>query len=160
MQNKNYITPQGLKKLQEEVLNLLDKERPEIVKVVHWAASNGDRSENGDYIYGKKKLREIDKRVRFLTKRINNALVVNPEDRDDCEQVFFGANVELKIENKKKTIKIVGIDETDFKNNKIAWNSPLASSILKCYIGDEKKIKTPSGIRKLKILDIWYKKIE
>ena len=105
-------------------------------------------------------MREIDKRVRFLTKRINNALVVNPEDRDDCEQVFFGATVELKIENKKKTIKIVGIDETDFKNNKIAWNSPLASSILKCYIGDEKKIKTPSGIRKLKILDIWYKKIE
>ena len=93
MQNKNYITPQGLKKLQEEVLNLLDKERPEVVKVVHWAASNGDRSENGDYIYGKKRLREIDKRVRFLTKRINNALVVNPEERDDCEQIFFGATV-------------------------------------------------------------------
>ena len=160
MQKKNYITPQGLKKLQEEVLNLLDKERPEVVKVVHWAASNGDRSENGDYIYGKKRLREIDKRVRFLTKRINNALVINPEDRNDCEQVFFGATVKLKIENKNQTIKIVGIDEADSKNNKIAWNSPIASNILKCYVGDQKKIKTPSGIRKLEILDIQYKKID
>ena len=105
-------------------------------------------------------MREIDKRVRFLTKRINNALVVNPEDRDDCEQVFFGATVKLKIENKKQTIKIVGIDETDSKNNKIAWNSPLASNILKCYVGDQKKIKTPSGVKELEILDIQYKKID
>ena len=115
---KNYITPSGMKRLKNEALHLLDVERPELVKVIHWAASNGDRSENGDYIYGKKRLREIDKRIRLLTKKLDSAVVIDPEHRDGTDQVFFGATVSFqRADSCKDTISIVGVDEADAKKD-------------------------------------------
>jgi transcription elongation factor GreB len=154
---KNYITPQGYQRMKDELLELIDVERPEIVRVVHWAASNGDRSENGDYLYGKKRLREIDRRIRFLTKRLDIAEVVDPSAHHGNDQVFFGATV--VYENKagvETTVTIVGIDEIDPLNGKISWISPVARALTKSRVGDIITLHTPGGIDELEILDVSY----
>ena len=128
---KNYITPQGYARLRAEWTDLMERERPAMVETVHWAARNGDRSENGDYLYGKKKLREIDRRIRFLTKRLDLAEVVDPARQENAEQVFFGATVTLSDEQgEEQTYQIVGVDETDFPHRRISWVSPLARAFL------------------------------
>lgn len=153
---KNYATPAGYAALQEELLFLLKDERPKVVETVRWAAGNGDRSENGDYIYGKRRLREIDRRVRYLTKQIDNAEVVNPELQKNLTKVFFGATVTF-IQNKKEiTIKIVGVDEADLKEGKISWISPMAKAMMKSEEGDVVEFKTPGGLEKLEIIKIKY----
>ncbi|HTO45342.1 MAG TPA: transcription elongation factor GreB, partial [Burkholderiales bacterium] len=129
---KNYLTPQGYARLKEEALRLLNQERPELVRVIAWAASNGDRSENADYIYGKRRLREIDRRIRFLTKRLDIAEVIDPAAREPTDQVFFGATVTVSDENGgESTYSIVGIDEADVARGRISWVSPLARALLK-----------------------------
>lgn len=158
---KNYITPNGWQKLKDELYDLVNRERPKIVEVVNWAASNGDRSENGDYIYGKRRLREIDKRIRFLTKRLEIAEIVNPAERGECEQVFFGATVDIIRENgQQQTVSIVGIDEADAPRGKISWISPLAHAMMKARIGDEVLLHTPDGEEYIEIEDIHYIEIE
>ena len=158
---KNYITPAGFKRLKDEALHLLDKERPELVKVIHWAASNGDRSENADYIYGKRRLREIDRRIRFLTKRLDAAVVVDPAAREDTDQVFFGATVTLMPEDGvEKTFSIVGIDEADASRGRISWISPLAKALIKAREGDTVTVRTPGGDESLEIVGIEYKAID
>lgn len=158
---KNYITPTGWQKLKDELYHLVHKERPEIVQVVNWAASNGDRSENGDYLYGKRRMREIDRRIRFLTKRLENALVVDPEQREPTDQIFFAATVELLRGNGvEQTIRIVGEDEIDTTNNKISWKSPLARVLIKAREGDEVLLSTPEGKETIEILSVEYIKIE
>ena len=133
----NYITPAGWRSLKDELYQLVNKERPEIVQIVNWAASNGDRSENGDYLYGKRRMREIDLRIRFLTKRLEAAQVVDPETREATDQIFFGATVTLLRGNgSEQTVKIVGIDEIDTAQNKISWISPLARCLIKAREGD------------------------
>lgn len=153
---KNYVTPQGLTDLQNELRALVTEERPKIVETVRWAAGNGDRSENGDYIYGKRRLREIDRRVRYLTKRIENAEVVNPTLQQNLTQVFFGATVVYKQNNQKKTVKIVGIDEADINKEKISWISPVAKALIKSQVGDVIELETPSGTQVFEILSITY----
>ncbi len=158
---KNYITPAGFKRLKDEALHLLDRERPELVKVIHWAASNGDRSENADYIYGKRRLREIDRRIRFLTKRMDVAVVVDPAAREDTDQVFFGATVTLVgRDGTKKTYSIVGIDETDLARGRISWISPLAKALIKARDGDTVVVKTPGGDESLEIVGVEYREID
>ena len=158
---KNYITPAGFKRLKDEALHLLDKERPELVKVIHWAASNGDRSENADYIYGKRRLREIDRRIRFLTKRMDVAAVVNPAEREETDQVFFGATVAVVgRDGTKKTYSIVGIDETDLSRGRISWISPLAKALIKARDGDTVIVRTPGGDEALEIVGVEYKAID
>ena len=158
---KNYITPAGFKRLKDEALHLLDKERPELVKVIHWAASNGDRSENADYIYGKRRLREIDRRIRFLTKRMDVAAVVNPAEREETDQVFFGATVTVVgRDDTKKIYSIVGIDETDLSRGRISWISPLAKALIKARDGDTVIVKTPGGDEALEIVGVEYKAID
>lgn len=158
--SKNYITPAGLKKLKDEALYLIDKERPDLVKVVSWAASNGDRSENGDYIYGKRRLREIDKRIRFLTQRLDAAVVVDPANRESSEQIFFGATVTYVNENgTEHTVSIVGIDEANVSRGLISWISPLAKSLLKSKKGDVVLHQSPSGIEELEITEVRYESI-
>ena len=162
MDEKNYITPAGHQALKSELLQLLDKERPEIVQVVHWAASNGDRSENGDYIYGKKRLREIDRRIRFLNKRLENAVVVNNSERiangGDPEQIFFGASVLYSdIDGNETRIRIVGVDEVDLDKGYISWISPIAKALIKAKVGDTVKIQTPVGTKEIDILEVEYK---
>lgn len=160
MDNKNYITPNGHKVLRAELENLVKIERPKIVDIVSWAASNGDRSENGDYIYGKKRLREIDKRIRFLSKRLDISEVVNPLQQKDNKQIFFGATVVLADENgEEKTYSIVGIDEANASENKISWISPLAKNLLKKFEGDSINLKTPSGFKEFDIVEVVYKEI-
>lgn len=155
--SKNYITPAGFKRLKDEALHLIDKERPELVKVVHWAASNGDRSENGDYIYGKRRLREIDRRIRFLTKRLDAAVVVDPANREPVDQVFFGATVTVEHgDGTEKTYSIVGVDETDVSRNHISWISPLARSLLKAHAGDSVRLRSPAGDEEIHILSVEY----
>ena len=157
---KNYITPSGMERLKDEALHLIDVERPELVKVIHWAASNGDRSENGDYIYGKKRLREIDKRIRLLTKKLDNAIVIDPEKREKTDQVFFGATVSFQRGDlSNDTISIVGVDEADAKKGLISWISPLATSLLKARAGDTVYLYTPSGQETLKLITVQYKHI-
>ena len=153
--SKNYITDAGFARLQAEKKRLLDVERPEVVKTVAWAASLGDRSENADYLYGKKRLREIDRRVRFLIKRLEAAEVVDSAGRDS-DQIFFGATVVLK----DKTITIVGIDETDSPRNRISWISPVAKALIKAREGDKVLLKTPGGIEELEILEVRYDPID
>ena len=156
----NYITPQGFARLKEEALRLLDKERPELVKVIAWAASNGDRSENADYIYGKRRLREIDRRIRFLTKRLETTKVVDPAGREATDQVFFGATVRLMDEaGGENTYSIVGIDETDVARGRISWISPLARALLKHREGDRITFQTPGGEQVLEIVKVEYKEI-
>ncbi len=158
---RNYVTPAGFRKLREEALQLLDKERPELVKVIQWAASNGDRSENADYIYGKRRLREIDRRIRFLTKRLDAAVVVDPANREPTDQVFFGATVTVGHDNgDEKTYSIVGIDEADASRNLISWISPLAKALLKAREGDVVVLRSPSGEEELEILAVEYREIE
>ena len=158
---KNYITPAGFKRLKEEALQLLDKERPELVKVITWAASNGDRSENADYIYGKRRLREIDRRIRFLTKRLDNAAVVDPGAREETDQVFFGATVTVLHGNgEQKVYSIVGIDEADVSHGRISWISPLARTLIKAREGDTVTLRTPVGEEQLEIVDVAYRRID
>src|SRR3990167_8058132 len=144
---KNYVTPTGFTELQAELRDLLSNERPPIVETVRWAASNGDRSENGDYIYGKKRLREIDRRVRYLTKRLKSAIIVDPARQKNLTKVFFGATVTYSQEDgNKRTVKLVGVDEADLAKDKISWASPIAHALLKAEVGDRVKVHTPLGI--------------
>jgi transcription elongation factor GreB len=154
---KNYVTPLGFADLQDELRQLIKEERPKVVETVRWAAGNGDRSENGDYIYGKRRLREIDRRVRYLTKRIENAEVVDPARQQTLDKVFFGATVTYLEENgMEKKIKIVGIDEADLAKEKISWLSPVAKALLKAEVNDVVKLETPAGTQILKIINITY----
>lgn len=158
---KNYITPQGFKRLQDELLDLIDNERPRIVEVVHWAASNGDRSENGDYLYGKKRLREIDRRIRFLTKRLEIAEVVDPAVHAGSEQVYFGATVTyVDDEGQERTVTIMGIDEADSALGQVSWIAPVSRALLKARVGDEVMLPTPAGLRTLEILEVRYPRAE
>ena len=141
--------------------HLLRVERPHIVEVVHWAASNGDRSENGDYIYGKRRLREIDRRIRFLTKRLDLAEVVDPAARQESlDQVFFGATVTvLRQSGEEQTLSIVGIDEVDLSQGRVSWISPIARTLLKAREGDAVRLRTPAGFEEIEILDVQYQKL-
>ena len=155
---KNYITPQGYARLRAELLQLIDEERPKVVEVVHWAASNGDRSENGDYIYGKKRLRDIDRRIRFLTKRLEIAEVTDPSLHHGHDQVFFGATVTYAEEDTgvERTITILGIDEADSAHGQVSWISPIARALLKAREGDVVKLVTPAGTKEVEILKVAY----
>lgn len=154
---KNYITPAGYQRIKEELLQLIDVDRPEVVRIVHWAASNGDRSENGDYIYGKRRLREIDRRIRFLTKRMDLAAIVDPSVHHGNDQVFFGATVTYRTsDGEMHTITIVGIDEFDPLNGKISWVSPMARTITKAREGDVITLTTPLGEQELELLEVTY----
>jgi transcription elongation factor GreB len=154
---KNYITPRGHQRLQEELDHLWKVERPALVKTITWAASNGDRSENGDYIYGKKRLREIDRRVRFLRKRLELAEVVDPAQRGECDQVFFGATVTVCDANGcERSYSIVGVDEADAGGGRISWVSPLARALLKLREGDVAMLRTPTGINELEVTGVRY----
>lgn len=154
---KNYMTRDGHARLRAEFEHLVKTERPALVQVVSWAASNGDRSENGDYIYGKKRLREIDRRIRFLTKRLETAVVVEPERQENTEQVFFGATVTIcDAEGETATYQIVGIDEADASAGRISWISPLAKALLKAREGDLVRFMSPAGWRELEIVEIAY----
>jgi transcription elongation factor GreB len=152
---KNYMTPEGYARLDAELRRLVERERPEVVKVVSWAASNGDRSENGDYLYGKKRLREIDRRVRFLIKRLESAEVVRSSGRE-IDQVFFGAAVRVKGREGEKTIRIVGVDEVDPARGDVSWISPIARALLKAREGDVVTLRSPAGEEKLEILEVTY----
>jgi transcription elongation factor GreB len=157
---KNYISPAGHARLREELKQLLDQERPEVVRTVAWAASNGDRSENGDYIYGKRRLREIDRRIRFLTKRLDNAEVVDPAAREASDQVFFGATVTyVDAEGETRTITIVGLDEVDPRRNRVSWIAPVSRALLKARTGDVVSFESPRGREELEILDVRYESI-
>ena len=154
---RNYITPAGHARIREELEHLLRTERPHIVEVVQWAASNGDRSENGDYLYGKKRLREIDRRIRFLTRRLDLAEVVDPARQTNTEQIFFGATVTLADEQgDEQTYRIVGIDEADISRHRISWISPLARALLKAREGDLVRFQSPLGWREVEVLGIEY----
>jgi transcription elongation factor GreB len=152
---KNYITAEGFARLQSEKKHLLEVERPEVVKTVAWAASLGDRSENADYIYGKRRLREIDRRVRFLIKRLEAAEIVRSSGRD-TDQIFFGAEVRVRGAAGERTVRIVGIDETDAKKGHVSWISPIARALLKAREGDTVVLRTPAGEEKLDILEVTY----
>jgi transcription elongation factor GreB len=152
---KNYITPAGHKRLRDELLHLIDEERPEVVRLVSWAASNGDRSENGDYIYGKRRLREIDRRIRFLTKRLDLAEVVDSSQQQNIDQVFFGATVEYATsDGDEHTVTIVGVDEVDLDHGRVSWISPIARALLKARIGDAVTLHTPAGPEQIDVLDV------
>ncbi|MFL6716996.1 MAG: transcription elongation factor GreB [Burkholderiaceae bacterium] len=154
---KNYITPAGYQRIRDELLHLIDVERPEVVKVVHWAASNGDRSENGDYIYGKRRLREIDRRIRFLTKRMDLAEVVDPTVHHGSDQVYFGATVTYcNAAGEEHKVTIVGIDELDPLHGKISWVSPVARALTKAHVGDTITLQTPAGLDELEVLEVSY----
>jgi len=154
--SKNYITPQGYARLREELFRLLDVERPEVVRIVSWAASNGDRSENGDYLYGKKRLREIDRRIRFLTRRLDIAEVVDASLHEGSDQVFFGASVDYAVDGATHTVTIVGIDEAEPLEGRISWVAPIARAIVKARVGDEVTLRTPGGIEDIEILAVRY----
>ncbi|MFC6283748.1 MULTISPECIES: transcription elongation factor GreB [Polaromonas] len=154
---KNYITPQGYERLKTELLALIDEERPRVVEIVHWAASNGDRSENGDYIYGKKRLREIDRRIRFLTQRLEIAEIADPSVHHGKDQVFFGATVVYVDDaDVERTVTILGIDEVDTLQGQISWVSPVARTLLKSRVGDEVSLVTPHGVQVLQVLKVDY----
>jgi transcription elongation factor GreB len=154
---RNYMTPQGYARLRAELLELLDVERPKVVEIVSWAAKNGDRSENGDYLYGKKRLREIDRRIRFLTRRLDIAEVVDPSVHHGNDQIFFGATVtyiDLRCEEHRLTIK--GIDETDNLAAEVSWVSPIARALLKARVGDVISFRAPGGLEQLDIVEVFY----
>lgn len=159
--SKNYITPGGHARLMDEFLWLMNKERPQVTATVSWAAGNGDRSENGDYIYGKKRLREIDRRIRFLTKRLDMAEVVDPAaPREDDERIFFGATVTfVNQKGEEKTVSIVGVDEIDTSKGYISWISPMARALIKAREGDVVTLHAPGGVEELEILDVKYQTI-
>jgi transcription elongation factor GreB len=154
---KNYITVAGYRRLREELITLLDEERPKVVEVVSWAAKNGDRSENGDYLYGKKRLREIDRRIRFLTKRLDIAEVVDPSTHHGNEQVFFGATVRYASDQgDERTIRILGVDEAESARGEVSWIAPIARALLKARVGDEVRVATPRGTETLEVLEVSY----
>jgi len=154
---RNYLTPQGYRRLRGELLDLLDSERPKIVETVSWAAKNGDRSENGDYIYGKKRLREIDRRIRFLTKRLDIAEVADPSVHHGSDQVFFGATVTYANQRgEERTITIKGIDEADNLRGEVSWISPIARALLKARVGDEVPLATPGGPERIEVIEVRY----
>lgn len=154
---KNYITPAGYARLRDELLQLIDDERPKVVEVVHWAASNGDRSENGDYIYGKKRLREIDRRIRFLTRRLEIAEVTDPTVHHGSDQAFFGATVTYVDDaDQERTVTILGIDEADSAQGQVSWISPIARALLKARVGDVVKLVTPAGVQEVEVLAVTY----
>ena len=154
---KNYMTPEGHRRLKDELLHLIDVDRPEVVRVVSWAASNGDRSENGDYIYGKRRLREIDRRIRFLTKRLDLAEVVDPSVHHGSDQIFFGATITYENRaGEEHTVTIVGIDELDPLNGRISWISPVARALTKAREGDSVVLNTPAGGDELTIISVSY----
>lgn len=155
--SKNYITREGYDRLQLELKILVDDERPKVVEAVHWAAKNGDRSENGDYLYGKKRLREIDRRLRFLTKRLEIAEVVDASQHHGSDQVYFGATVTYAdVQGNEKTITILGIDEAESAKGQVSWIAPIARALLKSRVGDEVKLQTPSGAQTLEIVRVSY----
>ncbi|MBC8118191.1 MAG: transcription elongation factor GreB [Burkholderiaceae bacterium] len=154
---RNYITRDGYSRLKHELVQLLNTERPEVVRTVSWAASNGDRSENGDYIYGKKRLREIDRRIRFLTKRLDVAEVVDSAARETTDQIFFGATVRYALtDGQQNHVTIVGVDEVDPARGYVSWISPIAAALLKAHVGDRVTLRTPVGQETLEILDVSY----
>ena len=154
---KNYITPAGLQRLQDELRQLRRVERPKVVETVAWDAGNGDRSENGDYIYGKRRLREIDRRIRFLLKRLEIAEVVDPSQQKRHDQVFFGATVTYRNHRQETCrVRIVGIDEARLERGEISWISPVARALLKAYEGDTVEVRTPGGREPLEVLEISY----
>jgi len=154
---KNYITPAGLARLQAELKHLNSVERPKVVEVVSWAAGNGDRSENGDYIYGKKRLREIDRRMRFLLKRLEIAEPVDPSLQTNRDQVFFGATVTYcDDDDNERTVRIVGVDEARLEEGEVSWVSPIAKALMQRRVGDVAKLHTPQGIIDIEVLEIAY----
>jgi transcription elongation factor GreB len=154
---RNYMTPQGYQRLRGELLHLIDDERPKVVEVVSWAAANGDRSENGDYLYGKKRLREIDRRIRFLTKRLELAEVADPSAHHGHDQIFFGATVTYANgRGDRRTITIKGIDEADSLAGEVSWISPIARALLKAREGDEVRLATPAGVETLEVIRVDY----
>jgi transcription elongation factor GreB len=154
---KNYMTPAGYARLKRELMHLLDVERPELVKIVSWAASNGDRSENGDYLYGKKRLREIDRRIHYLNRRLDRPEVVDPAARGDTDQVFFGATVDyIDGRGMEHTVTIVGVDEVDPARGHVSWISPIAKALLKRRAGDTVSLRTPAGPEEIDIVDVRY----
>ncbi len=154
---RNYMTPAGHRRLRAELMQLIDEERPKVVEVVSWAAKNGDRSENGDYLYGKKRLREIDRRIRFLTKRLDMAEVADPSAHHGKDQVFFGATVTYATRGgEERTITIKGIDESDSLAGEVSWISPIARALLKSREGDEVSLMTPGGLETLEVLEVRY----
>jgi transcription elongation factor GreB len=157
-QLKNYMTPAGYARMKAEFLQLMDVDRPEVVRTVSWAASNGDRSENGDYLYGKKRLREIDRRIRFLTKRLDIAIVVDSTVQQGSDQVFFGATVKFLRNDSdvEEIVTIVGIDEVDPMERKVSWISPVAKVLIKAKVGDVVQLRTPAGTDELEITEVNY----
>jgi len=156
---RNYMTPAGYQALRHELLTLLDDERPKVVEVVSWAAKNGDRSENGDYLYGKKRLREIDRRIRFLTKRLDIAEVADPSLHHGNDQVFFGATVTYANERgEERTVTSKGVDESDSSQGEISWIAPIARALLKARVGDEVQLMTPGGLERIEVIDVQYPK--
>ena len=154
---KNYMTPEGHAQLEQELRHLTRVERPQVVEVVSWAAGNGDRSENGDYIYGKKRLREIDRRIRFLRKRLETAEVVDPRQQKSRDLVFFGARVTyVDSRDRERTVRIVGVDEARLENGTVSWISPVARALLKATVGDVVELRTPAGMEELEVLKIAY----
>jgi len=154
---RNYMTPAGYARLRAELFGLIDDERPKVVEIVHWAASNGDRSENGDYLYGKKRLREIDRRIRFLTRRLEIAEVVDPAVHHGSDQVYFGATVTyVEDTGAERTVTILGIDEADSLQGQVTWVSPIARTLLKSREGDELKLLTPAGVVAIEVLQVSY----
>jgi transcription elongation factor GreB len=154
---KNYLTVAGYQRLRQELMALLDDERPKVVEAVSWAAKNGDRSENGDYLYGKKRLREIDRRIRFLTKRLDIAEVVDPSVHHGNEQVFFGATVRYASDHgEERTIRIIGVDEAESAQGEVSWIAPIARALLKARVGDEVRLTTPRGVEVLEVLEVRY----
>lgn len=157
---KNYITPAGYQRLKDELDQLWKVERPVLVQTITWAASNGDRSENGDYIYGKKRLREIDRRIRFLSKRLESSVVVDPAQRQNCDQVFFGATVTIsRQDGGESTYSIVGVDEADAGRGLISWVSPLARALLKARVADVVMLRLPGGIEECEVIEVVYQTI-
>jgi transcription elongation factor GreB len=153
----NYMTPAGFRRLDDELKQLSRVERPKIVEVVSWAAGNGDRSENGDYIYGKRRLREIDRRIRFLRKRLEASKVVDPSQQTNRDKVFFGATVTYATaQGDELTVKIVGVDEADFEKGQISWISPIARALMRAGIGDSVKVRTPAGLEAIEVVAIAY----
>jgi transcription elongation factor GreB len=154
---RNYMTARGHRRMLDELAQLVKADRPELVRVVAWAASNGDRSENGDYIYGKKRLREMDRRIRYLTKRTESAVVVDPRDQPNAGQVFFGATVTIDDGTAEATYQIVGVDEADAGQGLISWLSPLARALMKAREGDQVRFQSPAGLRELEVIEIIYR---
>ncbi|HVW64101.1 MAG TPA: transcription elongation factor GreB [Nitrosospira sp.] len=159
--SRNYITPAGHARLMDEFLWLMNKERPQVTATVSWAASNGDRSENGDYIYGKKRLREIDRRIRFLTRRLDMAEIIDPAvPREDETRIFFGATVTFANQSgEEKTVSIVGVDEIDTARGYISWVSPVARALIKAREGEVVTLHAPAGIEELDILEVKYQPV-